>query len=146
MTVLIALGALVGVKLQIEASERLQKEQSARDIYREYLTISISRPVFARPDYCAIIGSENEAAYENYVEHLLYTAEQAIGTDPDWEPVFQRELDNHALYVCRADDWSEYSEDVRRLIGSFKARACSKARSCDVIDPQITTQFPRTGR
>ena len=131
---LIALGALIGGKMQIQASERIQQEQSARDIYREYLNISIGRPEFSSPNYCAIAGTPQEAAYENYVEYLLYTAEQAIATDPDWEPVFLSELKHHAGYMCSVKDWSGYSDDVRGLVGSFRINGCARSAVCEDAD------------
>ena len=73
MTVILALGALVGVKIQVDAAKKMQIEQSARDIYREYLALSINQPQYAKPNYCEIIDSPNEAIYENYVEYLIYT-------------------------------------------------------------------------
>ncbi len=130
LTVLIALGALVGVKMQIDASARLQHEQSARDIYREYLNLSINRPEFSSPNYCTLIGTPQEAAYETYVEYLLYTAEQAITADPDWEPVFLESLKNHTEYVCNVKDWSGYSDDVRQLVSKFQAGHCGKRGVC----------------
>jgi hypothetical protein len=62
---------LIGIKVQIDANARQQQEQSARDIYREFLNLSISKPEFADPDYCAIKGRSNAGAYENYVEYML---------------------------------------------------------------------------
>jgi hypothetical protein len=132
LTVLLALGALIGVKLQLDASERLQREQSARDIYREFLNLSISRPEFSRPNYCALIETPQEAAYENYVEYFLYTAEQAIAANRDWEPVFTEGLKPHADYVCSVKDWSGYSDDVRHLVTKFRA-SCGKPKACDKI-------------
>jgi hypothetical protein len=135
LTVLIALGALIGVKMQINASERVQREQSARDIYREYLNLSISRPEFSRPNYCALLDTPQEAAYENYVEYLLYTAEQAIAANPEWEPVFSESLKSHADYVCTVKDWSGYSDDVRDLITKFKAGNCGAVKQCEAEVP-----------
>ena len=57
ITALLALLALIGVKWQIDASFDSQREQSARDIYREFLNLSISNPEFADPDYCALKAS-----------------------------------------------------------------------------------------
>lgn len=130
VTVFIALGALAGVKMQIDASERVQREQSARDIYREYLSISINRPEFSRPQYCALIETPQEPAYENYVEYFLYTAEQAVAANPEWEPVFSEGLKAHADYICAVTDWSGYSNDVRNLIGKFKLGNCAQVKPC----------------
>ncbi len=129
-TVLVALGALAGVKLQIDASERVQREQSARDIYREFLNLSITQPDLASPNYCAIIGTTREAAYENYVEYLLYTAEQTLAADDSWEPTVTAGLAKHAAFLCASDDWSSYSDDVRRMVMAFKTDGCAKIKPC----------------
>jgi hypothetical protein len=43
LTVVLAAGALVGVKWQIDAADQIQRAQSARDIYREYLNMAINK-------------------------------------------------------------------------------------------------------
>ena len=130
LTILFAVAALVGVKLQIDAATRLQREQSARDIYREYLNLGIARPEFARPDYCAIVGTPQESAYESYVDYMLYTAEQAIEADPGWETVFDRNVGQHAAYICSVSGWQDYGPDVRHLIDRMRHRQCKTLRPC----------------
>lgn len=130
LTVVLALVALLGVKFQIDASERIQRTQSARDIYREFLNLSISRPEFAKPNYCAISGTAQEPAYETYVEYLLYTADQTIAVDPTWETVFFSTLRDHTQYVCTLEDLSDYSEDVQNLINRFHTKHCADIQPC----------------
>lgn len=130
LTIVFAVAALVGVKLQIDAAARLQREQSARDIYREYLGLGIARPEFARPDYCAIVGTPQESAYESYVDYMLYTAEQAIEADPGWATVFDRNVGHHAAYICSVSDWQDYGSDVRHLIDQLRDRRCRTLRPC----------------
>lgn len=137
LTVLLALGTLVGVKLQIDASARIQREQSARDIYREYLNLSISRPEFSDPDYCALVGTPAEVAYEGYVEYMLYTAEQAIAADPEWETVFQSTMKAHQAYLCKASDWSGYSGEVQDMVTKFKTATCTEAKVCEPVGPGL---------
>ena len=124
VTALIATAALVGVKLQIDAGARAQQEQSARDIYREFLSLSISRPEFAEPDYCAIKNGLQAPAYQNYVDYLLYTSEQMLSVSPDWEPALAEHLAAHKQYVCSVADWSGYPDSVAAMVGRFKAKAC----------------------
>lgn len=130
LTVLIALGALVGVKLQMDASERLQREQSARDIYREFLNLSISKPEFATPNYCAMTAEKDIAAYENYVEYMLYTADQTVAADPDWKRVFISSMGPHKDYLCSIKDWSVYSDDVEDLGAAFRTGSCASVKPC----------------
>lgn len=132
VTILAAVGALVGVKFQIDASARQQREQSARDIYREFLNLSISKPEFANPDYCAIRGTANEAAYEIYVEYLLYTSEQILQTLPDWQETMEQRLLPHRELLCSQGDWTGDAPEVQQLIGDFRLRQCRGFKpSCD---------------
>lgn len=131
LTVLIALLAVIGVTWQIDAAERLQKQQSARNIYREFLSLSISRPEFSDPDFCALKGTPQEAAYENYVEYLLYTAEQVIEANADWEPVFEGLIRQHKEYVCQSTDWSGFSPDVQDLVKKFRLNGCGQIATCE---------------
>jgi hypothetical protein len=124
VTMTAAVAALVGVKVQIDANARQQREQSARDIYREYLNLSISKPEFSNPDYCAITGTSNEGAYEDYVEYLLYTSEQVLTAMPDWEQTLSARLTPHKELLCGEADWSEETPAVRVMIGRFRARQC----------------------
>lgn len=127
LTILIAAGALIGVKVQIDAAARIQQEQSARDIYREFLNLSISKPEFTDPDYCAIKDGPQEAAYQNYVEYLLYAAEQMLAVSPEWEQALEPQLGAHSQYICSVSDWSGYPDRVEQLVSQVKAKSCTKA-------------------
>ncbi len=120
----VAIAALIGIKVQIDASARLQQEQSARDIYREFLNLSVGKPEFADPDYCAIKESAQAGAYENYVEYLLYTSDQLLSVSPDWEPTLSEHLTAHREYLCGPADWSDDSSEVQGLMARFKAKQC----------------------
>ena len=124
VTICAAVAALVGVKVQIDASARQQLEQSARDIYREYLNLSISKPEFSNPDYCAIQGTANEGAYEDYVEYLLYTSEQVLSAMPDWEATLSARLMPHKELLCTEANWGDENPEVRAMIGRFRAEQC----------------------
>jgi hypothetical protein len=126
-TALIALSALIGVKVQIDAAAKTQQEQSARDIYREFLNLSITKPEFSEPDYCAIKGSPQEAAYKNYVDYLLYTSEQMLSVSPDWERTLSEHLEAHEQYLCSVSSWSGYPENVEAMVTKVKGKMCAKA-------------------
>ena len=119
-----AIAALIGVKVQIDANAQQQREQSARDIYREFLSLSISKPEFADPDYCAIRDGANAGAYEDYVEYMLYTADQTISAAPEWEATMAEHLGRHSQYLCGQQDWSDDSPEIRGLISRFRAKRC----------------------
>jgi hypothetical protein len=126
-TALIALSALIGVKVQIDAAAKTQQEQSARDIYREFLSLSISKPEFSEPDYCAIMGGRQEAAYKNYVDYLLYTSEQMLSVTPEWGGALSEHLTAHEQYLCSVSDWSAYPENVEALVTRVKSKVCANA-------------------
>jgi hypothetical protein len=130
LTVLLAVAALVGVKVQIDAADKLQRAQSARDIYREYLNLAINKPEFSQPDYCKITGTQQEAAYSHFVEYILYTAEQTIAIDEGWADTFSVTLADHKQYICMIDETSGYAEPVATLISAFQAKSCQNLPAC----------------
>ncbi len=95
VTALVAVAALIGVKLQVDTAYSVQREQSAKEIYREFLNISITNPDLAQPNYCSLSKSPRAPAYDAYVEYLLYTAEQVMQTNADWGPVFETQMELH---------------------------------------------------
>jgi hypothetical protein len=132
LTVVLALGALIGVKVQIDAADRIQRSQSARDIYREYLNLSIANPKFSQPDYCALHRSPDAAAYESYVSYLLYSAEQLLAVDGEWGSVLLTDLEPHAAFVCDMDerDVNTHTDAVQSLIIDLRQKACAKVTPC----------------
>jgi hypothetical protein len=129
LTVLLALGALIGVKLQIDAADRIQRGQSARDIYREYLNLAMGKPEFAQPDFCKISGTAAETSYAHYVEYMLYTSEQVIASDPTWNDVFIETYKEHAPYLCSVDPKS-YDEPVQALLRQLRETSCKSVKPC----------------
>ena len=130
LTVILALAAIIGVKVQIDGAARIQQEQSARDIYREYLNLSVQKPEFAAPDFCAIAKSNQLAAYQAYVDYLLYTGEQVMSVDPDWAPTIDDALAPHAAYLCDAHDNAYPDPDVHALVEKLRQSACAKVKPC----------------
>jgi hypothetical protein len=131
LAALIAIVTIAGVKWQMDAAARLQKEQSARDIYREYLNVSISRPEFAQPDYCAVSASPQFAAYESYVAYLLYAGEQVLVLGEGWADVMEGEMERHAGYLC-SDDYqaADYDLAVAEVVSRVRANQCAKLTPC----------------
>ncbi len=128
---IVAVAALIGVKLQVDAAYSVQREQSAKEIYREFLNISIANPDLAQPNYCSLSKSPRAPAYDSYVEYLLYTAEQVLQASPDWVPVFEAQLVLHQETICGQSDWSSDSPDVEALAMKFKAGNCKQLPDCE---------------
>ncbi len=129
-TAAVALAALIGVKFQIDANERVQKTQAAKEIYREYLNITIQHPGLSVANYCSIDRAKDRAAYESYVEYLLYTAEQLIEMDNNWEKPMASEISHHTAYICSRSEWQDYAPSVAGLVVSLRAKLCHQAASC----------------
>lgn len=128
-----ALAAAVFVPLQIAANDRTSREQAAREIYREFLNISIQRPDLARPGTCLPADPVQRAAYESYVDYLLYTAEQVLDLDPeDWRATIAARLAGHSAYLCSfdSDDRDAMTPAVAALVGDLQADCATPAPSC----------------
>ncbi|MBD3663513.1 hypothetical protein [Sulfitobacter aestuariivivens] len=125
ITTLVAVAALVAIPMQINASARLQNEQSARDIYRAFLALSVEQPAFAEPDYCALSKTTDQhTAYRYYVEFLLYTAEQVTETSKSWEPAMQNHLKVHMPFMCNTPGWQGEEAPIAKLIGEMRTIYC----------------------
>lgn len=132
VTALVAILALVGVKMQIDASRAQTQAQTARDLYREYLTLSIQYPQFAHPAACPAWTAKDATAYEGYVDYLLYTAEQTIEMDPSWQPVMEDALAAHSTAVCQLDAQDSYTDAVARMIAKLHVGLCRAEKPvCD---------------
>lgn len=131
VTALVAVAALIGVKFQLDETDRLQKEQSAREAYRAHLAIATTLPAFARPqDACALIGSDQGGAYLAFVDHLLYSAEQMLSVSEGWETTFLDQLSVHEDYICAAFGPTGDTDETARLLGSFKNTTCPATPVC----------------
>ena len=131
LTALVALVALVGVKYQVDATAKLQQAQTAREIYREFPAISIQKPELAVADYCEIRNAKQRTAYEHYVEYMLYTAEQVIEMDSDWQAPMSETIRQHSKYICALSDWASYSAPVVRLVNQLREQGYCKRAKCE---------------
>lgn len=130
-TAFLALAGLIGIKVQIDGAAKIQREQSARDIYREYLNLSVQKPEFAAPDYCSLVKSHQLPAYEAYVDYLLYTGEQVISVDPEWRETVEEALVPHAAYLCDAENVTNHPDpDVNALVIKLRTAQCQKITIC----------------
>lgn len=125
LTTVLTVAALFGIKAQIDASAQLQREQSARDIYREFLNLSISKPELSDPDHCKIKEGPQYESYLNYIEYLLYTSEQMLAASKAWESALEARLEDHKQHFCQADNyWTDYTQDVQIMVTRFRASQC----------------------
>lgn len=131
VTALIAVIALVAVKFQLDAADALQRAQSARDAYRSHLALAVAHPRYARPDnVCELLNANEAGAYEAFVDHLLYSAEQMLNVEAGWEYTFLTALQDHASYICSSADDLADEESVERLLRQFKLEQCADIPLC----------------
>lgn len=123
-TALVAVAALIGVKLQIDANDRIAREQSARDIYRAQLVLAIEHPTYAAPDVCRINAEGRLPAYAAFVEHTIYAAEQMLDLEPDLAGVAAEMIEPHAAYLCTFARLEGYADHTAALIRRVRAPAC----------------------
>lgn len=127
-----AVAAVVFVPLQIAANDRASRDQAAREIYREFLNISIQRPELAMGRDCPPDDPVQGAAYESYVDYLLYTAEQVLSLNPvDWEASISARLALHMGYLCSfgESDLDGVTPAVGALVGRLW-QDCPPAALC----------------
>jgi hypothetical protein len=129
-----AVAAVVFVPLQIAANDRATRAQAAREIYREFLNISIQRPELAMGHDCAPVDPVRGAAYESYVDYLLYTAEQVLSLNPaDWETTIAARLAMHRGYLCSLgeSDLDGVTPAVGALVGRVR-QDCAELAPYDI--------------
>jgi len=134
LTVAFAVVALLAIKWQIDASDQLQKEQSARDMYREHLSLAIAHPKVAYTDYCELKAGKERLAHEAFVEHFLYTAEQLTTLGAHWQHTVKSVLEEHVSYLCSRSEWDDYPADIMVLIQNVRTEECRAIRTCAVDD------------
>ena len=131
VTALVAVLALLGVVWQVRAASEVQAQQSARDAYRNHLALAVTVPELAEPqDACAVMAGEKAPAYDAFVGHLLYAAEQMLEVDPSWKTVFERELQPHAAYICRYQEEFLTFGELDRVMKRFVREHCPTTPPC----------------
>jgi len=135
VTALVAVAALVGVKLQIDEAERLQQDQSARDAYRAHLALAATLPQFNDPGAtCGVLASDQAGAYVAFVDHLLYSAEQMLAVGEGWETTFLDELTTHQDYICAPFGPEADTEETQRLLQVFRQTTCIADVQCPNVE------------
>jgi hypothetical protein len=128
-TAFAALTALIIIPYQVAQSDRIQRDQTAREIYREFLNLTVQKPDLANADYCALTDAGQKTAYTAYVEYLVYTAEQMVDTSPDWRGPMASYLEDHMAYLC-GPDAGDQNGDMAALMADL-ALVCEAQTQCD---------------
>ncbi len=130
LTAFLALLALVGVKIQVDAQAKVASAQAAREIYREFLTLSVAHPDLADPGDCPAFSDKGAVEYAFYFEHMLYTAEEVIAADATWSESFDHIFENHGANLCETKDWAGYTPAVQALIARVSLDICPRREAC----------------
>lgn len=128
-TAFAAVTALIVIPYQVAQSDRIQRDQTAREIYREFLNLTVQKPELANADYCALTDPDRITAYAAYVEYLLYTSEQMIDTSPDWRVPMASYLQDHMAYLCAEANSDTQSPDIRDLLSDLSLD-CEAEAAC----------------
>ncbi|MEJ6479072.1 MAG: hypothetical protein QNL92_10370 [Octadecabacter sp.] len=131
LTAIVAVAALIGIKVQLDSADRLQLEAAARESYRGHLALAVANPAFAAPDDgCEMLVSNQAGAYAAFVDHLLYSAELTLDADSGWEAVFLDELAPHGDYLCATDAPMGDTPEIIALLTRFRTTACPATPTC----------------
>lgn len=118
VTALAALTALIVIPYQIRQADRIQRDQTAREIYREFLNLTVQKPELAHTDYCALQDPDRIAAYTAYADYMLYTADQMVRTSPTWRGTMASYLKPHMAYLC-SPEIRQANDDVEGLVADL---------------------------
>jgi len=122
VSALVAVAALVGIYWQVQTNLLSSRENSAREIYRAYLQLSVQNPELAQADIENLNSTTELARYGWLVSYLLYTCEQILvdfPRDPEWRRACLSQMSYHASYICKSvlgGEINQYEPVIRDLI------------------------------
>jgi hypothetical protein len=123
---IISLGAFLVVFYQMKATEHLENRSFARELYKELVAIQIEHPDVVSVDWSKkdSYTSEQQIAYEAYIEFILYTADHLLELDPKWKMVMKAWLEQEVVYLCDIGGFIEFSLPVQELTAEIMAGQC----------------------
>lgn len=127
-----AVFALIGVWVQLSEADRVAREATAREAYRNHLALAVANPAFASPSdaaACTLLAGEARGAYAGFVDHMLYSAEQMLELESGWEPTFREEMLRHRVYMCQMVVAGE-GDKLAAVITAFQMQECAAVPVC----------------
>lgn len=124
LTVIAAIGALWFANSQIQASQQIQREASARDAFKEYLKLAMEHSDLADGlSSERSVSKEKRADYAWFISYFLFSAEQiylAYPGDKDWEKALADQFCYHRTYLM-GDEYRQklkvhYNREFANLI------------------------------
>jgi hypothetical protein len=131
-TFIVALFALGFAHIQIREAKKIQREATAKDLFRDYLQLAFEHPKFANPD--KFIGNDKDKwkrkgewnedeRYKWFVAFMLNACDEIIRSlprDETWRRAILEDLRFHKEYLRsnEFDDdggWSFYSRELKDI-------------------------------
>ncbi len=121
--------AIVGIPLvifQVKATRAIQREATAKQLYRQYLSDCVERPDLVQPDLKRIEKDERMIQYELFVAHMLFSLEEIVTNvdSEEWKDVAKGQLRRHQKYLNSprfAKKRAYYHKSLVRLMDEVSA-------------------------
>ena len=127
-TAFAAITAVIVIPYQVAQADRIQRDQTAREIYREFLNLTVQKPELANANHCALKDPDRITAYSAYGDYLLYTADQMVQTSPTWRGTMASYLKSHMAYLC-SPEIRQANDDVVGLVADL-GLICQPEHQC----------------
>ena len=110
--------------LQLRSNQRVAREASAYEIFRDYMKLAFDNPKYSKPDWAAIvIDPESVEKYSWYVGCLLWACDEVLQSTtmtPAWESTVRGHLRSHRLFLSsaqfRSEDFKHHGAALQALI------------------------------
>jgi uncharacterized protein (DUF1330 family) len=113
-----AIAAFFVARRQLNLNRENQKETTGKTIFRDFLKLCVEHPDFAYGRFT----NEQRAAYEWFVAHFLWAAEEILEYAPtEWEPNLRLHISYHRDFLqndprFRTEDWPTYTKTLRDFV------------------------------
>lgn len=131
-----ALFALVGIAMifvQIRSNRAIQREATAKELFRRYLQEGLEHPEFVNPEHDLLRHRQNSIQYEFFVANMLYSFDEVLQNtrSGDWREVVRGEMARHVNYLLSPEFQAKrryYDDDIGKLIDAVCADAGAAAQ------------------
>jgi|GEM_PF-4808727 len=128
-TVAAAIFAFVGIAMvyiQIRENRAVQREATAKSLFRQYLQEAFERPELVHPDHDQLRQQGRSVQYELFVANMLWSFDEVLQNmrSDDWCEVVHGEVARHAEYIRSAEFQSKrryYASDISEIIDTICA-------------------------
>jgi hypothetical protein len=133
-----ALVAIVIAVRQLHSSREVQKEATAKELYKDYLLLAFQNPNYSSPSYPIAsptypslkTDKETFEQYEFYVSNMLFAIEEIhrLTDGDDWTEVLTDQIKYHALYlkenrIKESDSYKKTIDLIKKAINDYDSEA-----------------------